>query len=136
MFSAFTTAGAQVTVDALTLGAEDYVAKPSDLSDPETGAPAVKRELVAKIKLLTPSATAKLSRRPVTVPKTPLRPTPGRVDVIAIGSSTGGPNALADLFARFPANLPVPILLVQHMPALFTSHLAGRLRFGQSFPDS
>jgi two-component system chemotaxis response regulator CheB len=49
------------------------------------------------------------------------------VDVVAIGASTGGPNALADLFARIPASFPVPIVLVQHMPSFFTKLLADRL---------
>jgi two-component system, chemotaxis family, protein-glutamate methylesterase/glutaminase len=49
------------------------------------------------------------------------------VDVLAIGTSTGGPNALAELLPIIPADFPVPIVIVQHMPALFTRLLAGRL---------
>ena len=127
MFSSFTTAGAQVTVDALTLGAEDYVAKPADFADPESGITAARDALVSKIKLLVPAATSRLAQTTAPAPMAPRTPVPGRVDLIAIASSTGGPNALAELFARFPANLPVPIVLVQHMPALFTPHLAERL---------
>jgi two-component system chemotaxis response regulator CheB len=129
MFSSFTTAGAQVTVDALAMGAEDYVAKPSDMLRPGEAVDTVQRELVAKIKMLAPSPPK---------PRKPSTPAPpvervraqaclGTVDVLAIGSSTGGPNALAELFARFPANLPVPIVIVQHMPAVFTKHFAERL---------
>ena len=51
----------------------------------------------------------------------------GKVDLIAVGSSTGGPNALSELFSRLPADLPVPIVIVQHMPPVFTKHLAERL---------
>ena len=51
----------------------------------------------------------------------------GRIDVLAIGASTGGPNALAELFAQLPANFPVPILVVQHMPPMFARLLAERL---------
>ena len=131
MFSSFTTAGAQVTVDALTLGAEDYVAKPSDLLSAGAGAQAIRTELVAKIRLLTGAKqavpTAAKAPAAPTAPAPAAAAPPRRVDVVAIGSSTGGPNALAELFSRFPANLPVPILIVQHMPAVFTPHLAERL---------
>jgi len=51
----------------------------------------------------------------------------GPVQVLAVGASTGGPNALADLFRGFPAKLPVPIVIVQHMPPMFTRLLAERL---------
>jgi len=50
-----------------------------------------------------------------------------RTDLVAIGTSTGGPNALAELIPQFPADFPVPIVIVQHMPPLFTRHLAERL---------
>lgn len=53
--------------------------------------------------------------------------TAARVDILAIGTSTGGPNALADLLPSIPANFPVPIVIVQHMPPLFTRLLAERL---------
>ncbi len=55
------------------------------------------------------------------------RPTTSRVDVVAIGVSTGGPQALATLLPQIPASFPVPIVLVQHMPAMFTKLLAERL---------
>ena len=50
-----------------------------------------------------------------------------RVDVVAIGVSTGGPNALTMLLRQFPADLPVPLVVVQHMPPVFTKLLAERL---------
>lgn len=57
----------------------------------------------------------------------PVSRTTKRVDVIAIASSTGGPNALTELLPALPASLPVPIVIVQHMPAEFTRSLADRL---------
>ncbi len=50
-----------------------------------------------------------------------------RIDIVAIGSSTGGPNALASILPMLPADFPVPIVMVQHMPPIFTKHLADRL---------
>src|SRR5262249_26977307 len=57
---------------------------------------------------------------PAPAPATP-------IEVLAIGASTGGPNALADLVSAFPADLPVPVLIAQHMPPLFTRIFADRL---------
>ncbi len=57
-----------------------------------------------------------------------------RVDLLVIGASTGGPNALAELFAGLPANFPVPILVVQHMPPMFTQLLAERLSKRSAIP--
>lgn len=67
------------------------------------------------------------------VPRGPLgRKTP--LDLVAIGASTGGPNALADLFSQLPAKFPVPIVIVQHMPPMFTQLLAERLSRASSIP--
>ena len=63
-------------------------------------------------------------KEPVVI--TPLR-NPGRVDVVAIGISTGGPNALREMFAKIPEKFPKPILVVQHMPAGFTKEFAASL---------
>jgi two-component system chemotaxis response regulator CheB len=136
MFSTVTTRGAVATLDALTLGAADYVPKPRGLRNPEEGFAYVRDEVVPRILALCPSmvadsATERLrppARRPARSPARPRRPAiPGRVDVIAVGASTGGPNALTTLLQAFPPSLPVPVLIVQHMPPLFTRLLADRL---------
>jgi two-component system chemotaxis response regulator CheB len=134
MVSALTERGAAATLEALSLGATDYVTKPSSLSG--TGAVQKEefiRDLLARIAALGAPRSSP-ARRPGAV--TPLaraahlRPPPraaGRIDVVAIGVSTGGPNALAELIPALPADLPIPIVIVQHMPPLFTKLLADRL---------
>jgi two-component system chemotaxis response regulator CheB len=59
--------------------------------------------------------------------KPPARPADARIDLVAVGVSTGGPNALAELLPALPAGFPVPIVVVQHMPPVFTRMLANRL---------
>ncbi len=125
MFSALTERGATITLDALARGASDYVAKPSFRETPERSQERVRRELLQKIKDLC----AEHAPRPLPKPASTLvsvRPE-RRIDVIAIGTSTGGPGALAELIPQFSADLAVPIVIVQHMPALFTRLLAERL---------
>jgi len=147
MCSSLTAAGATHTLDALAFGANDYVTKPS--SHGVNTREVVGEELVRKIKGLASSATP-LQRSAVSPPSAgaPLqeRPTkqttiiesgapPGKnFGVVAIGVSTGGPNALQELLPLLPANLHVPILLVQHMPPLFTKLLAERLSAQSNVP--
>ncbi len=125
MFSTLTERGAKVTLDALARGASDYVAKPSPSETPERSHERVRKELIRKIKSLCAErapqpqpepASTRLSERPQS-----------RIDVVAIGTSTGGPSALSELIPQLPADLPVPIVIVQHMPPLFTRLLAERL---------
>ncbi|MEI8255664.1 MAG: chemotaxis response regulator protein-glutamate methylesterase, partial [Deltaproteobacteria bacterium] len=134
MFSSLTERAAPATVDALLRGATDYAVKPSS----GDGMARVREELVPKIlKLGQKTATAaaapatRAARSSVSPPAritlAPSRRPPRRVDVLAIGISTGGPNALAELFKELPGDLGVPVLIVQHMPAQFTGPLAGRL---------
>ena len=129
MFSALTERGGTATLDALARGASDYVTKPSSNETPESSHARVREELTRKIKSLCgvrqprqgPGPTP-----PVLVSAVSARPQT-RIDVVAIGTSTGGPNALTELIPEFPADFPVPIVIVQHMPALFTRLLAERL---------
>ncbi len=122
MFSSHTERGAATTLDALALGASDYLHKPSTIGLGHTNDDDVRAALIAKIKLLTyRPIPGKASPR---IPK-PFEPT--RIDAVAIGVSTGGPNALAELFKGLIEPLPVPMFIVQHMPAVFTKRLAERL---------
>jgi two-component system, chemotaxis family, protein-glutamate methylesterase/glutaminase len=127
MFSTFTRTGATATLDALALGANDYATKPSNLGSVEAANQHICTDLIPKIKLFG-LQTATRSNFPVSVPKTIAPPKRSQgIDAIAIGVSTGGPNALAELLPQLPADLSVPLLIVQHMPPLFTKLMAERL---------
>jgi len=131
MFSALTERGAVTTLDALALGANDYVAKPTGVRDLAASQEHIRAELIPKIKAFC----AKQIDRPDVIVKRPVSPPlvrttrqhHHRIDVVALGVSTGGPNALAALIPTIPADFPVPIVIVQHMPPVFTKSLANRL---------
>lgn len=132
MFSSFTQKAAATTLDALARGAADYVAKPAAGTREESTA-LVRAQLVPKIRALVPrfptsSGALKAAAAAPKVASSEFAPA-ASISVIAIGCSTGGPNALAELFQSVPANLDVPIVLVQHMPPLFTRLLAERLTY-------
>jgi two-component system, chemotaxis family, protein-glutamate methylesterase/glutaminase len=122
MFSALTERGAAATLDALALGATDYFAKPA--AGLEASLRVIREELIPEIKALC--------RKPAASFVAPATAVPGAVEagpisIVAIGTSTGGPNALAELVAALPRDFPVPIVIVQHMPPMFTRLLAERL---------
>ncbi|HSR98693.1 MAG TPA: chemotaxis response regulator protein-glutamate methylesterase [Kofleriaceae bacterium] len=193
MFSTKTERGAVATIEALTRGASDYVAKPANVGNVLLAMARVREEMVPKIQALTSRVRGASARPPTsplatfaygatsgpgakTVPlatlRTPLAPAatvtstrtiplpklttqviarpqltapnpvivldgPIRlhratgprppVEVVAIGASTGGPNALAELLTQLPEDFSVPIVIVQHMLATFTRHFAQRL---------
>lgn len=135
MFSAHTTEQARATVEALALGAADCVAKPSSLSGSDAAQTIALQALKERIHMLT---RRPVRRSPASGPYAPpILPQSGsrrRIEVVAIGASTGGPNALCQMFARLPAFFPVPILIVQHMPAGFTGPFAERLTRESSLP--
>ncbi|MBK8422008.1 chemotaxis response regulator protein-glutamate methylesterase [Candidatus Villigracilis saccharophilus] len=133
MFSSLTKEGAAETIQALMLGAVDFIAKPDNRLDirSEMGDIAVKIKQAAKAKVK--STTAIASRKlPSDSPKSskpekPVRPYRKNTPVILIGSSTGGPGALNEIIPALPANLSSPVMIVQHMPSGFTRSLAERL---------
>ncbi len=133
MFSTLTERGALSTMEALTLGADDYVTKASNFGSLDRSMDALRGELIPKIKQFftiegeTPIAPA----RHATTGKAPpaVWPASGkpRPQIVAIGVSTGGPTALGEILPQLPADYPLPVLIVQHMPPLFTRLLAERL---------
>jgi len=166
MFSTMTYRGAAATLDALALGAKDYVLKPINLGSAAAAIEQVKAELLPRIKALAgkrfsplvppasspsaPAGPAASADRRIEAPSRPMppgrgarpgravpgvpapaarrvRPAGGPVDIVTIGSSTGGPKALEVVLTAIGPNFPVPVVLVQHMPPVFTQMLAQRL---------
>lgn len=140
MFSTLTERGAATTLEALTRGATDYVTKPTSLGSADLARERVREQLVPKIIAFCrrpgpPAAITFCGPAPLagtTLPP-PRLPQPRQVraarpvEALVIGVSTGGPNALATLLPRLDARFPVPILVVQHMPPMFTRLMAERL---------
>lgn len=143
MFSTLTDKGAEATIEALLLGADDYITKPSNLGGDLLPLQQIQSQLISKIKALShkmqggviePASSVALAPPSLQVePKIKASPAknavmpallPGRIDVLAIGASTGGPNALQAIIPNIPKNFSAPILIVQHMPPVFTKALA------------
>jgi two-component system chemotaxis response regulator CheB len=146
MFSSLTHEGAKATLDALALGALDFVAKEKDYSAGDENVLKVQDRLREKIRGLV--STSRFRVRPAPPPPRPERaqitgpvprvdrsaitpgkalPTHPRAEMIVLGCSTGGPKALQEFLPYLPKALPVPMLIVQHMPASFTKPFADRL---------
>ena len=155
ILSSIAAKGAQITMEALSLGASDFIQKPSGSISEDIHV--VKDTLVGMLigyggayrrsqgrKLLAPSEYTpkvtteksselvthlKLTSAPAAAPNQPPQQMrkPGKPEIIAIGISTGGPDALRIVFSKLDADLKVPILVVQHMPAGFTNEFAKSL---------
>jgi two-component system chemotaxis response regulator CheB len=141
MCSTLTERGAAITIDALLMGANDYLTKDVRVTASGTAAENFREHLLPKLKQFF-----QLPSRPfAVVPNSPLPPqaakggTPFLIrslvstalvlprKVLVVGVSTGGPNALGEILPTIPANFPLPILITQHMPPMFTKLFAERL---------
>ena len=135
MYSTLTERGAEATLDALSKGATDYVTKPSNVGSAAQGLECIRTQLIPKIKAICgralgfsrPSPLVESASPKLLAPRWALPRREERIDIVAIGVSTGGPNALATLIPSLPRALPVPVVIVQHMPPVFTRLLAERL---------
>ncbi len=132
LVSSFTTQGGHLTLDALALGAVDFVTKPKNVLSSHFSEMA--HELVQKVKTASRVSVKKLTdaNKQVLPPSFSILPekqVPVRypAKVIAIGISTGGPNAISFLLPQLPEDFPAAILIVQHMPEGFTQMFADRL---------
>ena len=143
MFSTLTERGAEATLEALSLGATDYVTKPSNMDMGSTST-SITEELIPKIRALcrlpmvprsTPGGVGPPPVKEEAIIRT--RPTPflpARISIVTIGVSTGGPDALGTLLPSIPIKFPLPIVVAQHMPPVFTAMLAKRLTEKSAVP--
>ncbi len=143
MLSTLTQQGSEMTIKALELGAFDFVAKPDEgkmadnlLKVKEAILPIIstlKRQKETRLKIRSKAKSKKAEGTPKKVPtpthapKTIPSAVRSKSEVVGIGISTGGPNALTRMIPMLPANLKASVLIVQHMPPLFTASLANSL---------
>lgn len=142
MASGLTSQGAKTTVKALSLGAVGCVAKPQTASAAES-IRVLSRELVMMIKAVGAKRSSATQAVPATTPVSPVGMSAPAAssslfkrnikfykqpEVLVIGTSTGGPKALAELMPQIPVDFPIPILIVQHMPPGFTEILASHIQ--------
>jgi two-component system chemotaxis response regulator CheB len=121
IYSHLTSPAAAATLQALALGATEFALKPS-----ADGIGLAEESIRVELLPLIRALVAPRERASVFVPSAPAAPR-GVIAAVVIAVSTGGPNALAAVIPRLPRDLPVPVLIVQHMPPLFTKTLSERL---------
>ena len=126
MFSTLTERGAKVALDALVAGANDYVAKPKGASSEEVAA-RIREDVIPKLKQFRRQVSAPGGGAAPLQPRATPRTRADPVAVVVVGVSTGGPVALSEFLPAFVKTAGVPVLIVQHMPAVFTAHLAEQL---------
>ena len=138
VFAAQTSRGAKTTMEALSLGAIDVVTKPDSVGSLDEATEKIGEDLIPKIRQIVPGILKVPSVDPAPAPTSQVPDTPKkewtkkelslfRPEIIVVGSSTGGPIALESLLKGISTPLPVPIVIAQHMPAMFTKALAERL---------
>jgi two-component system chemotaxis response regulator CheB len=127
VLSAISKEGADVTMEALNLGACDFMTK--DMSDGLLGMASKENELISKVKDVAKKRVRFLTRRLELIKKPLLinRDRRTKHAILSIGASTGGPPALQHILTSFPQDFPVPVVIAQHMPKLFTQSFAQRL---------
>ena len=126
MYSVVTERGARETLEALSLGAIDYVTKPRGEADLDSVRQLIDHELLARIHAIHGERTRR-HRVPVARAKVRAPLLSSATDLIVVAASTGGPETLAQMLRQLPADFPVPIVVAQHMPPIFTTHFARRL---------
>lgn len=144
MLSTLTERGAAITLEALTLGADDYVTKVSQGESFSSAIAQLQEEVIPKIKQFFRSPEQGVSTRGESSARepantfdsvgSPAAQNKTKPKVLLLGVSTGGPTALSSVLPHLPANFPLPVLVVQHMPPLFTRLLAERLNSSCSLP--
>jgi two-component system chemotaxis response regulator CheB len=112
-------------LDALGAGAVDFVQKPTALATEELLG--IRDQLVAKVLAAVEAPLRNLPSRPTAAPAAPFSPHALKVDALLLGLSTGGPQALRYLLPQFPADFPIPIAMVLHMPVGYTAMFAEKL---------
>ena len=143
MVSSLTSEGSDAALDALALGASEYAVKPASASGVSSVREDLAKDLLPKIEALlgldsTRTDSTFMHSKVGTAPTVQRRSAASSarshrafehhgIKLIAIGISTGGPDALAKLLSQLPADIGVPVVIVQHMPAQFTAKLAQRL---------
>ncbi|MDI9481693.1 MAG: chemotaxis response regulator protein-glutamate methylesterase [Bacillota bacterium] len=126
MISAVTTEGAKATIEALNIGAVDFITKPSNIFQISTEEK--RKELIQKVKIAKEAGLINLSKKADIKKKQFIGTKAPTIEkIIAIGTSTGGPRALQRVIPFLPGDLPAAVVVVQHMPQGFTRSLASRL---------
>ncbi len=124
MVSSYTAEGARVTADALLEGAFDFVLKPSK-GTPDQNRDELKLAITERLSLVADTLGREVTRKSDGSDEGTLSQT--KCKAVLIGASTGGPVVLRQVLAELPGDLPVPVIVVQHMPQTFTGPLARRL---------
>jgi len=147
MFSSLTYEGARITLDALEAGAVDFI--PKNFAEVSRNSAGLKKKLhetlltfarQAQVRAIPPAPPPRpnnppkpVERAPVEVPKKIVEAPPvhrglkGKVKILVIGASTGGPVALTEVIQKLPASFALPVVVIQHMPENFTRAFAERL---------